>query len=95
MQNTNTGDFEPRAETLAVLLEHLCGRALLASELEKLLGIVLRVCDAAALAHRCNLIHCNLEPGNVTLGSHGEVDVTDCDRRHRQRSHPSGRDQRA
>ena len=33
------------------------------AELEKLLGIVLRVCDAAALAHRCNLIHCNLEPG--------------------------------
>ena len=31
---------EPRPETLAVLLERLCGRALLASELEELFGIV-------------------------------------------------------
>ena len=49
-------DLEPQTETLAVLLTRLGVRALQATELERLLGIVLRVCDAAALADQDNAL---------------------------------------
>jgi serine/threonine-protein kinase len=86
MKPMNEPDFDSQTETLAVVLEGLGGRALQATELERLLRIVLRVCDAAALAHRCNMIHCDLEPATIGIGSRGHVQVTDatvvigCDR---------------
>ena len=59
------------------MLERLDARALQAAELDRLLGILLQVCDAAALAHRCGLIHGDLEPGNVRVGRGGQVHVSD------------------
>jgi serine/threonine protein kinase len=70
-------DRKAQDETLAALLERVGVRTLQAPELDRLLGIVLRVCDAAALAHRCNLLHCNLEPGTVRVGHGGQAHVTD------------------
>jgi serine/threonine-protein kinase len=66
-------DLERPDETLDALLARLQGRALRATELEWLLRIVLRVCDAASLAHRCDLIYANLEPGHVMVGGQGQV----------------------
>ena len=41
------------------------------------LDVLLRVCDAVAYAHGQGVIHRDLKPGNVFLGSYGEVVVFD------------------
>jgi eukaryotic-like serine/threonine-protein kinase len=64
-------------ETLAELLERLGPAAVASSELERLLGIFLKVCDAVSFAHSRGVIHCDLKPSNVMVGSHGQVYVTD------------------
>ena len=64
-------------ETLAELLERLGRGALDALELERLLHVFLKVCDAVSFAHSRSVIHCDLKPNNVMVGSHGQVYVTD------------------
>ncbi len=64
-------------ETLADLIERLGSSAVSSSELERLLGIFLKVCDAVSFAHSRGVIHCDLKPSNVMVGSHGQVYVTD------------------
>jgi serine/threonine-protein kinase len=64
-------------ETLAEQLERLGPAAVSSSELERLLGIFLKVCDAVSFAHSRGVVHCDLKPSNVMVGSHGQVYVTD------------------
>lgn len=45
--------------------------------LERILPIVLDVCDGVAFAHSRGLLHRDLNPRNVMVGSFGEVYVTD------------------
>ncbi|MFN8603164.1 MAG: protein kinase [Candidatus Binatia bacterium] len=45
--------------------------------LERVLPIVLDVCDAVSFAHNRGLLHRDLNPRNVMVGSFGEVYVTD------------------
>jgi serine/threonine-protein kinase len=45
--------------------------------LEQLLGIFLKICDAVGYAHSRGVIHRDLKPGNVMVGSHGQVYVMD------------------
>lgn len=46
-------------------------------ELAQLLTILLKVCDAVAFAHSIGVLHLDLKPDNVMLGSHGQVYVMD------------------
>jgi serine/threonine-protein kinase len=46
-------------------------------ELERLLQIFLKVCDAVSFAHSRGVIHRDLKPDNVMVGSHGQVYVMD------------------
>jgi serine/threonine-protein kinase len=64
-------------ETLADLLARLGAKALQAAELGQLLAVFTKVCDAISFAHSRSVIHCDLKPGNVMVGSHGQVYVTD------------------
>jgi serine/threonine protein kinase len=45
--------------------------------LQASLGIFLKVCDALAFAHSLGVLHCDLKPANIMLGSFGEVYLMD------------------
>jgi serine/threonine-protein kinase len=64
-------------ETLAALIEKTPRDDLHGVALERLLGILLKVCDAIEFAHSRGVIHCDLKPGNVMVGSHGQVYLMD------------------
>jgi serine/threonine protein kinase len=61
-------------------------------ELQRLIRIVLCICDALSFAHSRGVIHCDLKPDNVMVGDHGEVYVMDwgtaalLSRRHQSRA---------
>ena len=64
-------------ETLAELLDRRGPKLLASEDVERLLGIFNKVCDAVAFAHSRGVIHCDLKPTNILVGSHGQVYVTD------------------
>jgi len=45
--------------------------------LERLLDVVLKVCDALSFAHSRGIVHRDLHPRNVMVGTHGQVYVMD------------------
>lgn len=45
--------------------------------LYRLLRIFLKVCDAVSFAHDRGVVHCDLKPDNIMVGSHGQVYVMD------------------
>ena len=47
------------------------------SDLNRIITLVLKVCDAVALAHSREVIHRDLKPDNILLGDWGEVMVID------------------
>ena len=64
-------------ETLASILERTPASELHGAVLERILEVMLKVCDAVAFAHSRGVIHCDLKPGNVMVGSHGQVYLMD------------------
>ncbi|HEY3450604.1 MAG TPA: protein kinase [Myxococcales bacterium] len=42
-----------------------------------LLEVLVRVCDAVAFSHSRGILHCDLKPGNVMVGEHGQIYVVD------------------
>jgi hypothetical protein len=46
-------------------------------DLEELVAALVKVCEAVAFAHSRGVIHCDLKPGNIMIGTHGQVYVMD------------------
>jgi serine/threonine-protein kinase len=66
-----------RGQTLQQILNATAHRELTADELEDLLRVFLKVCDAVAFAHSRGVIHRDLKPSNIMVGSFGQVYVMD------------------
>lgn len=59
-----------------LIVEHAAeGRS--AQQLERLVHVLLKVCDAVAFAHSRGVIHRDLKPSNVMVGTHGQVYLMD------------------
>jgi serine/threonine-protein kinase len=63
--------------TLAALLGEESEAPVIGARLEQLLQIFLKVCDAVAFAHDHGVVHCDINPRNVMVGTHGEVYLLD------------------
>lgn len=63
--------------TLAHVINKLRHGSPNADHLIRVLRILVKVCDAIAFAHARGVVHCDLKPENVMLGSHGQVYVMD------------------
>src|SRR6185369_2901136 len=64
-------------ETLSAVFRRLHERAFSGLELENVLRVFLKVCDAVSFAHSRGVVHRDLKPDNVMVGSHGQVYVMD------------------
>jgi serine/threonine-protein kinase len=64
-------------ETLSAVFRRLHENPFSGLELERVLRIFLKVCDAVSFAHSRGVVHRDLKPDNVMVGSHGQVYVMD------------------
>lgn len=64
-------------ETLGAMFRRLHERPFSGLELERVLRIFLKVCDAVSFAHSRGVVHRDLKPDNIMVGSHGQVYVMD------------------
>jgi eukaryotic-like serine/threonine-protein kinase len=64
-------------ETLAKLVADAGDKLLAGARLERMLQVLLKVCDAVSFAHSRGVIHRDLKPSNVMVGTHGQVYVMD------------------
>ena len=64
-------------ETFADTLEREARVRLHSDTLERLLQIFLKVCDAVSFAHSRGVIHCDIKPSNIMVGSHGQAYLMD------------------
>jgi eukaryotic-like serine/threonine-protein kinase len=64
-------------ETLAALLAPPRFDPADDAHLYRALQILMKVCEAVSFAHSKGVIHCDLKPANVMVGSHGQIYVMD------------------
>jgi tRNA A-37 threonylcarbamoyl transferase component Bud32 len=64
-------------ETLATLLERLHEQPFSGTALEQMLRLFVKICEAVSFAHSRGVIHRDLKPDNIMVGSHGQVYVMD------------------
>ncbi len=83
-------------DTLASLVRDTWSRNTEGRFLERLLGIFVKICEAVDFAHSRSVLHLDLKPSNVMVGSHGQVYVMDwgiaveCRRDEKGRLRPTG-----
>lgn len=63
-----------RGSTLAAMLE---GRSKASADLPRYLPIFEQICQTMAYAHACGVVHRDLKPTNVMVGSFGEIQIMD------------------
>jgi hypothetical protein len=63
--------------TLGELITDLHDQGVPSDGMERLLRMVLKVCEAVSFAHSRGVVHRDLKPANIMIGSHGQVYVMD------------------
>lgn len=66
-----------RGHTLTELLNEGSKSSLERTRLERVISVLLKVCDAVAFAHSRGVVHRDLKPDNIMVGSYGQVYVMD------------------
>ncbi|MCK6537000.1 MAG: cyclic nucleotide-binding domain-containing protein [Polyangiaceae bacterium] len=66
-----------KGKTLKELVAQAHAEQLTGAHIEALLQVFLKLCDAVAFAHSRGVIHRDLKPDNVMVGSHGQVYLMD------------------
>lgn len=66
-----------QGDTFSAWLERLGEQRFTSPDLERVVGALVKMCDALAFAHSRGVVHCDLKPANVMIGSHGQVFVMD------------------
>jgi serine/threonine-protein kinase len=64
-------------QTLTEVIQELHRGGSASEAQERILGYVLKVCEAISFAHSRGVIHQDLKPANIMIGSHGQVYVMD------------------
>ncbi|MFO0592917.1 MAG: cyclic nucleotide-binding domain-containing protein [Polyangiaceae bacterium] len=64
-------------ESFAEMLERQGDARLESEQLERSIQILLKVCDALSFAHGRGILHCDVKPHNIMVGSHGQVYLMD------------------
>ena len=64
-------------ETLSKLARDAHKQPFSGEVLERLVRVVLKVCEAVSFAHARGVLHLDLKPDNIMVGSHGQVYVMD------------------
>ncbi|MEM9459516.1 MAG: serine/threonine-protein kinase [Myxococcota bacterium] len=66
-----------QGESLAQLFRRIGPGPLPGASIEAFLTVMIKVCDAVAFAHSRGVLHLDLKPHNIMVGSHGQVYVMD------------------
>ncbi|MEM7158357.1 MAG: serine/threonine-protein kinase [Myxococcota bacterium] len=66
-----------QGKSLAQMFRTLGAGPLPGQEIESFIKVMIKVCDAVAFAHSRAVLHLDLKPHNVMVGSHGQVYVMD------------------
>lgn len=66
-----------RGQSLAEMFRRLGPGKLPGADIEAFLKVMIKVCDAVAFAHSRDVLHLDLKPHNIMVGSHGQVYVMD------------------
>ena len=63
-------------ETYSLMIDRLHA-SFTDTKLQEALQVFLKICDAISFAHERGVIHCDLKPENIMVGTHGQVYVMD------------------
>lgn len=66
-----------QGRSLAQMFRKLSAGPLPGHEIEDFIKVMIKVCDAVAFAHSRGVLHLDLKPHNIMVGSHGQVYVMD------------------
>jgi eukaryotic-like serine/threonine-protein kinase len=64
-------------DTLADWITHAGRQAGFSEALSDMMAAFLKVCEAVAFAHSRGVLHCDIKPGNILVGSFGQVYLVD------------------